>query len=239
MYLKEFWAELIGTALLITLGCGSVANVLLSKSKGFQSGWLVICLAWGLAVMIAIFAVGNISGAHLNPAITIALVFLHKITFEKALVYITAQFLGAFLGSIVVWLHYFPHWKSTEDQDAKLAVFCTSPAIRSYFFNFISEFIASFVLMFGLLAIAANSFSEGLKPLIIGLLVTTIGLTLGGTTGWAINPARDFGPRLAHFLLPIPNKRDSDWSYAWIPIVAPILGCVIGGLAWEWMKLQF
>ena len=231
--MKELIAELIGTCLLITLGCGSVANSLLSKSKGQNTGWLSICIAWGFSVMIAIYAVGSISGAHLNPAITIGLASIGKLPLEKVPYYIIGQFLGAMLGAVIVWICYLPHWAQTKDADLKLAVFCTDPAIKHTFSNFISEFIASAVLIFGILTIGKNEFFAGFQPFIIGLLIITIGLSLGGTTGWALNPARDFGPRLVHFLLPIPQKRDSNWSYAWIPVVAPIVGCVFGAFLFQ------
>lgn len=225
-------AELIGTCILTTLGCGVVAGVLLHKSKAQNAGWFVICLGWGLAVMFGIYSVGSISGAHLNPAVTIALVTIGKLDVSLLPSYLIGQFLGAFLGACIVAIQFGPHFKETSDADLKLAVFCTAPAIRNPLSNFLSEFIGSFVLMFGLLAIGANTISVGLNPFIVCLLIVSIGLSLGGTTGWAINPARDLAPRFAHFILPIAGKRDSDWSYAWIPVVAPIVGCVSGAVAY-------
>jgi glycerol uptake facilitator protein len=228
--MKEFLGEFIGTTILVTLGCGVVAGVLLNKSKSQNAGWLVICLGWGLALMLAIYASGPLSGAHLNPAVSIALVCIGKLNVSLLPTYISGQFLGAIFGACLVYINYLPHWKATEDHGTKLAVFSTGPAIRNTASNFISEFLGSFMLMFGLLFIGSNNFADGLNPVIISLLIVSIGLSLGGTTGWAINPARDLGPRLAHFLLPISGKGSSDWSYAWIPVIAPIAGCVAG--AW-------
>jgi glycerol uptake facilitator protein len=221
---SAFLGEVIGTMILIILGDGVVAGVVLNRSKAQNSGWIVITMGWGLAVAVAAYAVGKISGAHLNPALTIALASIGKFPWAQVPTYILGQMIGAFLGAVIVWLHYYPHWKATDDPEAKLGVFCTGPAIRSPFANFISEVIGTFVLVLGILAIGANKFADGLNPLIVGFLIVAIGLSLGGTTGYAINPARDLGPRIAHFVLPIPGKRDSDWGYALIPIVGPILG---------------
>jgi glycerol uptake facilitator protein len=223
-----FLAELIGTCLLILLGDGVVAGVLLNKSKAQNAGWMVICCGWAIGVVMAIYAVGSISGAHLNPAVTLALAVSGDFSWGAVPIYITGQLTGAFLGACLVWLHYLPHWKVTENADLKLAVFCTAPAIRHTMGNFISEFLGTMVLVFGILFIGANTFTQGLNPVVIGLLILAIGLCLGGTTGWAINPARDLGPRIAHAMLPIPGKRDSDWNYAWIPIVGPLAGGVFG-----------
>jgi glycerol uptake facilitator protein len=233
--MSVFMGELIGTMLLIILGNGVVGGVLLTSSKAKDAGWLVITLAWGLAVAIAIYAVGSVSGAHINPAVTLGLAsvgeFNDKFTgWSDVPYYIGAQMLGAVIGATVVYFHYLPHWKKTEDQDLKLAVFSTAPAIRSTAANLVSEIIGTFMLVLAILAIGANEFTEGWNPLIIGLLVLSIGLSLGGTTGYAINPARDLGPRIAHFLLPIPGKRDADWSYAWIPVIGPAIGGIYGGL---------
>lgn len=183
-----------------------------------------------MAVAIAIYAVGSVSGAHLNPAVTIGLALIGKFPWENVPTYILAQMIGAFLGAVLVWLHYLPHWKETEDTDLKLAVFSTGPAIRSKGANLLSEMIGTFVLVLGILAIGANKFTDGLNPLIVGFFIVSIGLSLGGTTGYAINPARDLGPRIAHFVLPITGKGSSDWGYAWIPVVGPILGGVLGAL---------
>ncbi len=237
-----YLAEVIGTMILLILGDGVVANVLLNKSKGQGSGWMVITTAWGLAVIIAIFCVGRISGAHLNPAVTIGLAAIGSFPWQQVPGYILAQIIGAFLGAVVVWLLYHPHFEETEDKDLKLAVFCTAPAIRRTVPNFIAEVIGSAILLFGILSIAANAqkltvpsgvdlslvFSQGIQPILVGFLVWGIGLSLGGPTGYAINPARDLGPRLAHAVLPINGKGTSDWGYAWIPVVAPIIGGVIG-----------
>ena len=229
--MNVFFAELIGTALLILLGNGVVAGVLLKNSKAEGAGWMVITTAWGLAVTFGVYAVGSVSGAHLNPAVTLALAATGAFEWAQVPVYIIAQMLGAILGACLVYLHYLPHWAKTDDEGLKRAAFCTSPAERHTLGNFMSEFIGTFVLMFGLSALGASKFAEGLNPLAVGALVLSIGLSLGGTTGYAINPARDLGPRIAHALLPIPNKGDSDWSYAWIPVVGPILGGIAGAMA--------
>lgn len=223
-----FLAELIGTALLILLGDGVVAGVVLRGTKNENAGWIVVTFGWALAVTFAIYAVGGISGAHLNPAVTIALAATGSSDWAQAPWYLAGQMAGAFLGACLVYLHYLPHWARTDDPGAKLAVFCTGPAIRHTPANFISEFIGTFVLMFGISAIGANRFAEGLNPMVVGALVLAIGISLGGTTGYAINPARDLGPRLAHALLPIPGKGDSGWGYAWIPVAGPIAGGLAG-----------
>ncbi len=231
--MTNFLAELIGTALLILLGNGVVAGVVLKGTKNENSGWIVITVGWALAVSFAVYAVGRISGAHLNPAVTIALASTGQFDWVNVPVYIAAQMLGAILGAELVWLHYLPHWERTSDPDAKLAVFCTAPAIRHTKGNFISEFLGTFVLLFGLSALGANRFAEGLNPLAVGALILAIGLSLGGTTGYAINPARDLGPRIAHAILPIPGKGGSDWGYAWIPVLAPVLGGIAGAIAYR------
>jgi glycerol uptake facilitator protein len=240
--MQTYLAEVVGTMMLILLGDGVVANVLLDRSKGQNSGWIVITAGWAIAVTVAVYAVGRISGAHLNPAVTIALATIGSFSWADVPGYIAAQMIGAMLGATLVWLMYLPHWRVTADQGAKLGIFCTAPAIRHTAGNIISEAIGSAVLLFGILAIAANAqtlskpgdvdlsfvFSRGLQPLLVGILVFGIGLSLGGPTGYAINPARDLGPRLAHAVLPIPGKGASDWSYAWIPVVGPILGGIAG-----------
>jgi len=228
--MSSYFAEFFGTLLLVLLGDGVVAGVVLRKTKSENAGWLTIVIGWGLAVTLPIYAVGRISGAHINPAITIALAMNGSFPKDQVAGYIMAQLAGAFVGAILVWLHYLPHWKQTVDQPTKLAVFCNSPAIRNTFSNLIGEIIATAVLVLGILFIGANEFSQGLNPLVVGLLIISIGLSLGGTTGFAINPARDLGPRIAHFILPIPGKGNSDWSYAWIPVVGPIIGGLLG--AW-------
>jgi glycerol uptake facilitator protein len=240
--MQPLLAEVVGTLLLVLLGDGVVANVVLNRTKGQNGGWIVITVGWGVAVAMAVYAVGRISGAHLNPAVTVGLAAIGSFNWSQVPGYIAAQMVGAFLGGILVWVMYLPHWAATSDPGAKLAVFSTGPAIRHSAANFISELIGTAVLLFGILAIAANAetvskpgdvdlsfvFSRGLQPLLVGVLVLGIGLSLGGTTGYAINPARDLGPRLAHALLPIAGKGSSDWEYAWIPVVAPLVGGVAG-----------
>ncbi len=232
-----FLAEIVGTALLILLGNGVVGGVVLRGTKNENSGWIVITIGWGLAVTFAIYVAGGVSGAHLNPAVTLALAatgqWSETFTPSAVPIYIAGQMLGAMLGSVLVYFQYLPHWAGTESQAAKLAVFCTAPAIRHTTGNLISEFIGAFVLLFGLCALGANKFAEGLNPLVVGGLVLSIGLSLGGTTGYAINPARDLGPRIVHALLPIPGKGDSDWGYSWIPIVGPIVGGVCGAMVYQ------
>jgi glycerol uptake facilitator protein len=240
--MQTLLAEAVGTMMLVLLGDGVVANVLLARSKGQNSGWIVITTGWAVAVTVAVYAVGRISGAHLNPAVTIGLASIGSFPWSDVAGYVIAQMIGAFVGAVLVWLTYLPHWGLTGDADAKLGVFCTGPAVRRPVSNVITEVIGTVVLLFGILAIAANAqtltrpnevdlsvvFSRGLQPLLVGILVLGIGLSLGGPTGYAINPARDLGPRLAHAILPIPGKRDSDWGYAWIPVVAPIIGGILG-----------
>ncbi len=237
--MNVFLAELLGTALLILLGNGVVAGVVLRGTKSENSGWIVITIGWALAVTFAVYAVGGISGAHLNPAVSLSLAvtgqWSEQFTPGSLPIYLLGQMLGAMLGAALVFLHYLPHWAGTESAVAKRAVFCTAPAISHRFGNFTSEFIGTFVLMFGISAIGANRFAEGLNPLVVGALVLAIGHSLGGTTGYAINPARDLGPRIVHALLPIPGKGDSDWGYAWIPVVAPILGGICGTVVYRVM----
>jgi glycerol uptake facilitator protein len=227
--------EFVGTLILVLLGDGVVAGVLLKRSKAESSGWMVITTGWAFAVMAGVFAAiacGS-KDAHLNPAVTLGFA-VSTGNYSKFLPYLTAQMLGALAGAVLVWLHYLPHWKETEDASLKLAVFCTAPAIRNAFANFISEIIGTFVLVFIVGAIFSKAVSKdgtaaGLGPYLVGSLVWGIGLSLGGTTGYAINPARDLGPRIAHALLPIPGKRDSDWGYATIPVVGPLMGAALAG----------
>lgn len=239
--MSPYLAEFIGTAMLILFGDGVVANVLLGKSKGQGGGWIVITFGWGMAVTMSVYAVGTISGAHINPAVTIGLASIGKFAPAKVAGYIAAQIAGAMFGALLVWLAYLPHWKETPDPSAKLAVFCTGPAIRSVAANLLCEIIGAATLVFGVLAIPSGTnltepgWATGFGPLIVGLLVFAIGLSLGGPTGYAINPARDFGPRLAHAILPIAGKGTSDWRYAWIPIVGPVIGGVLG--AWVYRLL--
>ena len=222
-------AETIGTMLLILLGDGVVANVLLGKTKGNNSGWIVITTAWAFAVFVGAYsAVAMGSGAHLNPAVTIGLLVAGKTPLAEVPYYLVGEFVGAFLGAVLVWLHYQPHWSATSDPGLKLAVFATGPAIRNTVMNLISEIIGTFVLMFAILAIPAVWALPG--PYTVALAVLVIGLALGGTTGYAINPARDLSPRIAHAILPIPGKGSSDWGYSWIPVVGPVIGAVIAAL---------
>jgi glycerol uptake facilitator protein len=238
--MSKFSAELIGTMILIILGDGVVANTLLNRSKGQGAGWMVIASGWGLGVTVAVYAVGAVSGAHLNPAVTIGLASMGKFPWREVPGYITAQMAGAFIGAVLVWLAYLPHWRETDDSGSKLAVFCTGPAIRNPPMNVLTEIMGTFILVLGVLAILSpknlnptTGWDVGLGPLLVGLLVCSIGLSLGGPTGYAINPARDLAPRLAHFVLPIPGKRDSDWSYAWVPVIGPIIGGIVAALFYK------
>ncbi|MFC4401846.1 MIP/aquaporin family protein [Gracilibacillus xinjiangensis] len=228
--MSEFMAELIGTMILVILGGGVVGGVVLKKTKAEGAGWVVITIGWGLAVAMAVYAIGNISDAHVNPAVTLGFASIGEFPWSKVPTYIIAQLIGGFIGGVIVFLQYLPHWAVTEDKRAKLAVFSTDPAIKSTPSNLLSEIIGTFVLVMGLLFIGANEFTEGLNPTIVGLLIIAIGMSLGGTTGYAINPARDLGPRIAHTLLPIIGKGDSDWGYAAIPIIGPIIGGVYGAV---------
>lgn len=236
--MNPYLAEIIGTFVLISLGCGVNAGVTLNKSHANSSGWLVIAIGWGLAVTLAIYAVGSFSGAHINPAVTVGLAVAGEFPWADVPGYVLAQLLGAFLGAIIVWIHYMPHWKATEDQSSKLGVFATGPAIAARFSNLVSEISGTFILLFSLMFIGANQFTEGLNPLVVGGLIVAIGISLGGTTGYAINPARDLGPRLAHFFLPIAGKGSSDWTYASIPIIGPLLGGVWGALTYKFLFQQ-
>lgn len=246
--MEIFTAEVVGTAILIIFGDGVVAAVLLAGSKAENAGWIVITTGWALAVAMAVYAVGQFSGAHLNPAVTIsfALTDSFGVAWSDVPKYLAGEFVGAILGAILVFLAYLPHWRPTEDAGLKLAVFCTAPAIRNYRLNLITEIIGTFVLVFGVLAIVdhfspsviadeqlQSALSTAFPPLLIGLLVWVIGLSLGGPTGYAINPARDLGPRIAHAFLPIPGKRDADWGYAWVPVVGPIIGGCLGALVFH------
>jgi glycerol uptake facilitator protein len=230
-------AELVGTAILVLLGNGVVANVVLKDTKGHASGWIVITAGWALAVAVAVYCTTSISGAHLNPAVTLGMAVIGKFAWADVPSYVLAQIAGAFVGAVLVWLAYLPHWKVTPDAGTKLAAYSTSPAIRHSASNLICEIIGTALLVLGVLAITApanlivgSGFDKGFAPALVGLLVGSIGLSLGGPTGYAINPARDLGPRLAHWVLPIAGKGGSDWGYAWIPIVGPLIGGVIGGL---------
>ena len=230
--MTPFTSEFLGTALLILLGNGVVANVLLNKTKGQNSGWIVITFGWAIAVFVGVYASAAASGAHLNPAVTIADA-VNTGNWSKVGTYISAQFLGAMVGSLLVWVAYKQHFDETTDADLKLAVFCNAPAIRNTAHNFITEIIATFAFMMGILTLINNGEAVNLgalNALPLALLVFGIGLSLGGPTGYAINPARDLGPRIMHFILPIKNKRNSDWGYSWIPVLAPIIGAVLAVL---------
>lgn len=231
--MNPYLAEFIGTMILITFGGGIVAGANLKNSNAEKAGWLTICLAWGMAVMFAIYAVGDISGAHINPAVTLGFAVVGDFPWLDVPGYILGQILGAMTGATIVWIFYKAHWKKTENPASKLAVFCTAGAERSFPNNFANELIATFFLMFGLSYIGANNFTEGLNPIVVGALISSIGFSLGGTTGFAINPARDFGPRLMHAILPIEGKGTSDWTYSWIPILAPIIGGMTGTLFYK------
>ena len=234
--------EFMGTMVLVLLGDGVVANVLLKKSKGEGSGWIVITAGWGLAVTAGIFtAIASGSpGAHINPAVTLAVALLSH-NWANVLPFWTAQFLGAFVGATLVWLAYLPHWEPTADQGAKLSVFCTAPAIRNLPENALTEIIATTTLVgvgfaFGASSVSATGLAPGFGPYLWGMLVWVLGLCLGGPTGYAMNPARDFGPRMAHFILPIAGKGKSDFGYALIPIIAPFIGGAIGAASVHFFK---
>ncbi|MCL5260688.1 MAG: aquaporin family protein [Gammaproteobacteria bacterium] len=238
-----FIGEILGTMTLVVFGCGVVANCLLKESKGQNGGWIVITAGWCFGVVFGVFvaqAAGSMQ-ADLNPAVTLAKYFLRIYScFTEVMFRILAELVGAFIGAVIVWLAYLSHWKVTDDQNLKLAVFATGPAIKKPMANLITETIGTFILVFGIGALASNqSISPGLIPYLVGMLVWGIGLSLGGPTGYAINPARDFGPRLAHEVLPIAGKGSSNWQYAWVPIVGPILGAVFGAIAWSMFLVKF
>jgi glycerol uptake facilitator protein len=253
--MNPYLAEFVGTAILILLGNGVVANVVLQQSKGHNGGWMVITAGWGLGVAIAVYSVGRISGAHINPAVTVALAVIGDFNWSMVPGYVAAQIAGAATGATLVWLSYLAHWGVTPDTGGKLACFSTAPAVRKKGPAFITEFIGTAMLVFGVLAIGkigagvpaaelsalgenvpaslAGTVATWWSPMLVGLLVISIGLSLGGPTGYAINPARDLGPRIAHQLLPIAGKGGSDWSYAWVPIVAPLVGGTSGALLYQ------
>jgi glycerol uptake facilitator protein len=247
--MEQYIAEFVGTMILIILGDGVVAGVLLRNSKAENSGWIVITFGWAMAVAIAVYCVARISGAQINPAVTLGFASLElfgiadipNFGLADVVPYIIAQFLGAFVGGVIVWLAYLPHWPETEDEGLKLGVFCTAPAIYNTPANLITEIVGTFVLVFGVLGITANAvaaggdpgavIASGINPLLVWLIVLGIGLSLGGPTGYAINPARDLGPRIAHAVLPIAGKGGNDWGYSWIPVVGPIIGGILGALS--------
>jgi glycerol uptake facilitator protein len=236
--MSPFIGELTGSLLLMLLGSGVVANVVLEKTKGQSSGWIVIAFGWAMAVFVGVYSSNSLGGSgHLNPAVSIAMAVFSD--FDKTLLpaYIAAQLLGTFAGSVIAWLAYKQHFDATSNADLKMAVFCTSPAIRKPLYNIITEMAGTFALVLGALAMSKPATTMGsLDALPVSLLVLGIGLSLGGPTGYAINPARDLGPRIAHFILPISGKRDSDWSYAWVPVVGPVLGALLA--AWIYSVVQ-
>jgi len=226
--MNSFIAEFLGTAIIIVFGGGVVANVVLGQTKGNNSGWIVITFGWAIGVFTGVLIAAPYSGAHLNPAVTLALVVAHKFSPALAPIYISAQLLGAMFGALLVWLTYFKHFETTEDADSKLAVFCTAPNIRSYWHNVLTEAIGTFVLILAILYMATPEIGLGsLNALPVALVVLGLGLSVGGPTGYAINPARDLGPRIMHYILPIPGKRSSDWKYSWVPVIGPLVGASV------------
>jgi len=237
--MNVFSAELIGTFLLVLLGDGVVANVVLKGTKGNNGGWIVITFGWAIAVFTGVFVAGKVSGAHLNPAVSVALAYLGEIKAEALPLYIGGQVLGAMLGAFFVWVCYKQHFDVTDDAGGKLAVFCTGPAIRNTFFNLVTEFIGTFTLVFGVLFMVKPDNSLGaLDALPVAFLVLGIGLSLGGPTGYAINPARDLGPRIMHALLPIKGKGNSDWKYSWIPVIGPLAGGVVAAIVYQFFMMK-
>ena len=242
-------AEIFGTGLLILLGDGVVAGVLLAKSKSNAGGWIVITMAWAFAVFVGVVVAGPISGAHLNPAVTVGLAVNGSIGWDAVPQYLVGEFIGAFIGAILVLIHYWDHFKETEDKGLKLAVFCTGPNIRNYPLNFISEVIGTFVLVFAILCFGTNGSASGVQlasggvsilgALPVALVVLVIGLSLGGTTGYAINPARDLGPRIIHAIFPVPGKGHSDWGYSWVPVVGPLVGGVLAALVYQGVWVSY
>jgi len=229
--MNSFFAEFFGTAIILVFGGGAVANVLLDKTKGNNSGWIVISFGWAVGVFTGILIAAPISGAHLNPAVTLALAIANKFEWSKVPLYFSAQLLGAMFGAFLVWLAYKKHFDATENADSKLAVFVTGPNIRSYWYNVMTEAIGTYVLALAVLYMAQPEVGLGaLNALPVAIVVLGLGLSIGGPTGYAINPARDLGPRIVHFLLPIPGKRDSDWKYAWVPILGPFVGASLAAV---------
>ncbi|HBW34897.1 MIP/aquaporin family protein [Desulfosporosinus sp. BICA1-9] len=231
----KFLAEMIGTMIILLFGTGVVANVVLSKTKGNNGGFFMITLGWAVGVLLAVYATGPISGAHLNPAVTIGLASIGLFAWAEVPTYIAGQLLGAFIGAVLVYFTYLKQWAETSDPGLKLAVFSTGPEVRSYPANVLTEIIGTFVLVFvGLsIGISKAAVTSGLNPLLWGFLVWGLGVSFGGPTGYAINPARDLGPRIAHFLLPIPGKGSSDWAYSWVPVLGPIIGGVLGAFLYK------
>lgn len=244
--MTQFTAELIGTMLVILLGNGVVANVVLKGTKGNSGGWMVITTGWALAVFVGVVIATPYSGAHLNPAVTIGLAIAGKFAWAKVGGFLLAQLIGSIIGALLVWIVYRDHFNATPDPNSQLAVFCTAPAIHNRLFNLLSEIVGTFVLVFVIFYFTNAEISDKKTPIGLGslgalpvtFLVWAIGLSLGGTTGYAINPARDFGPRIVHSLLPITGKGTSNWKYAWIPIIGPFIGAAIAALLFEWLKVQ-
>lgn len=233
--MTQIMGEFIGTMILVLLGDGVCAAVNLNKSKAQASGWIVIAMGWGMAVMMGAYISGFMGPAHLNPAVSLAMALNGSLAYSLVVPFIVAQMAGAFVGAALVWLAYLPHWQATKDQAAILGTFATGPAIRKYPANLLTEMIGTFVLVLGLLAFTQTEFAAGTNIFAVAGLIVALGLSLGGPTGYAINPARDLGPRLAHAILPIANKGTSDWQYAWVPVVGPFLGGVI---AWGVFQLM-
>ncbi|WP_034551536.1 MIP/aquaporin family protein [Carnobacterium funditum] len=235
---SQMLGEFIGTLVLVLMGDGVVAANLLRKSKSEDSGWITIALGWGAAVTLGIYASSFLSLAHLNPAVSVAMAVAGKFSWSLVLPYSVAQIAGGIVGATLVWLNYYPHFEETKDSAKILGIFSTGPAIRNSVWNIFSEALGTAVLVFSLLAFTRGDFTDGLDPIVVGLLIVSIGLSLGGSTGYAINPARDLGPRIAHQLLPIKNKGTSDWQYSWVPIVGPIIGGVIAALLYLLIPLS-
>lgn len=235
--MSEFLAELLGTMVLIIFGAGVVGGNVLKWSKAKDTGWVLVALGWGLAVTMGVYVSGFASDGHINPAVTLGFAVIGDFPWAKVPAYISGQFIGAMIGAAIVVLNYLPHWRETEDKAAKLGVFSTAPdsvRVRRPMQNLLSEVIGTFVLLFALLFIVGpTDFSEGLSPIAVGLLIVAVGVSLGGATGYAINPARDLGPRIIHALLPIPGKGTSDWKYAWIPVIGPLVGGIYGSLFYQ------
>jgi glycerol uptake facilitator protein len=235
--MNVFFAEFFGTAMIIIFGGGVCSNVLLNKTKGNNSGWIVISFGWAVGVFTGILVAAPISGAHLNPAVTLALILAGQYPLSILPLYFSAQLLGAMFGAFLVWIAYKKHFDATTDGDSKLGVFCTAPNIRSYWYNIATEVIGTFVLVFAVLYMSKPEVGLGsLSALPVAIVVLGLGLSLGGPTGYAINPARDLGPRIMHFILPMPHKRDSDWSYSWVPILGPLAGGAIAALIFLILK---
>lgn len=232
--MSAFVSELLGTMFLIVLGNGVVANVVLSKTKGNNSGWIVITFGWGIAVFAGVYVASHGSGAHINPAVTIAFASYGTLPWSEVGTYLAGQFSGAMIGSFVVWITYRQHYDETDDGGLQLATFCTAPAIRNKFYNLIAEIVGTFILVFGVLFLAKPTSTLGsLDALPVALLVLGIGLSLGGPTGYAINPARDLGPRIMHSILPMKNKRASDWGYSWVPVIGPVVGGLLAAYVFK------